>query len=260
MFLPSNVSITMKKKVLIIFTDEHLPYSMTTINLYDTLSESFDVQIVAFEPAKYMKTHESESRNIDYIRTSEEIKLPKVRLLYFLFRLGLKLGFLKFLKTLTPSQKLKTFILWNRIRQLRADEVIGVDFLALWIAQIVFNKGHLVSLEVNKNNLFYNLVNKDKIQSVIIQTEERYQYLFSDSNLKKFLVQNAPIYKPLKSVPSSHKELIFCGTAIPEFGVYQCLDFIASDPEFSLTIRGGITTGVKEKMQTDYRHLIEEKD
>lgn len=249
----------MKKKLLIIFADGHLPYSPTTINLYDILSENFDVKIVALEPVDHMKKQESEKRNIEYINISKEMSLIGNRLTYFFLRLAIKLGLLKSLKTIDLAKRLKAFLFWKRIRKLKADEVIGVDFLGLWIAQIIFGKGHLLSLELNKDSIFHKIVDRKKIQSVIIQTEERYQYLFDNLNLNKFLVQNAPIYKPLISAPSFRKGLIFCGTALPEFGIYYCLDFISKYPEFTLTIRGGITTDVKKRIQNSYRYLIDEK-
>lgn len=249
----------MRKKLLIIFAAGHLPYSPTTINLYDVLSGNFDVKIIAFEPLNYMKKQESEQRNIEYINISKEMNLIDNKLIYLLLRLAIKLGLLNSLKAIDPDKRLKAFLLWKRIRETQVDEVIGVDFLSLWVAQIIFNKGHLLSLELNKDDIFYKMINKKKIQSVIIQTEERYQYLFDSLDLNKFLVQNAPIYKPLISIPPVRKGLVFCGTAVPEFGIYSCLDFLAEYPEFTLTIRGGIPEEVKAKIQNHYGHLINEK-
>lgn len=253
----------MKKKLLIVFSDLHLPYSPTVINLYDTLSKNFDVNIVAFKTIDYMDKQKSENRNIDYVTLSENRNSLRNKVIYFLIVIAIKLGFLKPIKYLYPDKRLKAvkraFLLWNKIRNLKIDEVIAVDFLSLWVVQIVFGKGHLLSLEINKEDSFYKIVDKQKIKSVIIQTEERYQYLFPDLKLNKFLVQNAPIYQPLISVPPVRKGLVFCGTAVPEFGIYHCLDFLVEYQEFVLTIRGGVREDVKNKIQNYYQNLLIEK-
>lgn len=245
------------KKILIIFTDLHLPYSPTMINLYDCLSQDFDVTIVAPEPDSLFGKQDLQSRKINYVKISENLSSIRDNLIYFFLRIAIKLGYFKEIKQFYPEQKLKLFLLWKEVKKREADEIIGVDFTGLWIAQSLFNKGHLLSLEISEAERLSKYINTEKIESVIIQTEERYKYLFPDLNLKRFLVQNAPIYKPLRSISTVRQGLIFCGTACGEFGIYYCLNFIAEYPEFTLTIRGSIAKNVRNKIENKYQDLID---
>lgn len=249
---------SIRQKLLIVFPDYHFPYSPTVINLYDLLSQKFDVKILALEPLSFLKKQNTETRNVEYINVSQEMKKLNNKLSYFLIRIITKL-FFRTLGKVPPNQIQAAILLWKKIYNLKVNHVIAVDFLGLWLVQWVFGKGHFVSLEIDQNNPFYQSIDPQKISSVIIQTEDRYQYLFPQQKLTRFLVQNAPIYQPLRERPFERKGLIFCGTALPEFGIYYCLNFLAEYPEFILTIRGGIRNAVKSKIQTDYGYLIEEK-
>ena len=53
-----------KKKILIVFPDTHLSYSPSTLNLYDSLSETFEVTIITFIPDSSYSTHKILNRNI----------------------------------------------------------------------------------------------------------------------------------------------------------------------------------------------------
>lgn len=255
----------MKKSILIVFSDEWVAYSPTVINLYDVLSEDFDVRIVAFE-SSLNNQKKLMDRNADCIDISKENTLPINKAIYLFFRLiektltlNSKIDVFGLFKKVNSYSLLKAFLLWKKIRGLQVDEIIGVDFLSLWVAQTVFGKGHLLSLEIGdipNNNVFYRLVNKNKIQSVLIQTEERYQYLFDSLKIKTTLVQNAPIFKPLVSYPSNCEGLIFCGLAAPKHGINECLDFIAESSEHIMTVKGIVPEDVKQKIQSKYEHLV----
>jgi len=255
----------MKNSILIVFSDEWLAYSPTVINLYDVLSEDFDVRIVAFE-SSLNNQKKLMDRNADCIDISKENTLPINKAIYLFFRLtekiltlNSKIDVFGLFKKVNSYSLFKAFLLWKKIRGLQVDEIIGVDFLSLWVAQTVFGKGHLLSLEIAdipNNNIFYKLVDRKKIQSVLIQTEKRYQYLFDSLDIKMILVQNAPIFKPLESDPCDRKGLIFCGLAAPRHGIYECLDFIAESPEYVMTVKGIIPDDVKQKIQNQYQYLL----
>ena len=255
----------MKKSILIVFSDEWVAYSPTVINLYDVLSEDFNVRIVAFE-SSLNNQKKLMDRNADCIDISKENTFPINKAIYLFFRLtekiltlNSKIDVFGLFKKVNSYSLLKAFLLWKKIRGLQVDEIIGVDFLSLWVAQTVFGKGHLLSLEIGdipNNNVFYRLVDRKKIQSVLIQTEERYQYLFDSLKIKTTLVQNAPIFKPLISYPSNCEGLIFCGLAAPKHGINECLDFIAESSEHIMTVKGIVPEDVKQKIQSKYEHLV----
>ena len=255
----------MKKSILIVFSDEWVAYSPTVINLYDVLSEDFNVRIVAFE-SSLNNQKKLMDRNADCIDISKENTFPINKAIYLFFRLtekiltlNSKIDVFGLFKKVNSYSLLKAFLLWKKIRGLQVDEIIGVDFLSLWVAQTVFGKGHLLSLEIGdipNNNVFYRLVDRKKIQSVLIKTEERYQYLFDSLKIKTTLVQNAPIFKPLISYPSNCEGLIFCGLAAPKHGINECLDFIAESSEHIMTVKGIVPEDVKQKIQSKYEHLV----
>ena len=255
----------MKKSILIVFSDEWVAYSPTVINLYDVLSEDFNVRIVAFE-SSLNNQKKLMDRNADCIDISKENTFPINKAIYLFFRLtekiltlNSKIDVFGLFKKVNSYSLLKAFLLWKKIRGLQVDEIIGVDFLSLWVAQTVFGKGHLLSLEIGdipNNNVLYRLVDRKKIQSVLIQTEERYQYLFDSLKIKTTLVQNAPIFKPLISYPSNCEGLIFCGLAAPKHGINECLDFIAESSEHIMTVKGIVPEDVKQKIQSKYEHLV----
>src|SRR5688572_4680142 len=55
------------KKVLVVFTDFYLPYSPTTLNLYDSLVPFFDVSIIAFEPDAGFRAKQINDKKIKYL-------------------------------------------------------------------------------------------------------------------------------------------------------------------------------------------------
>lgn len=242
------------RKVLIVFTDPHLSYSPTTLNLYDSLKETFDVTILAFAPNPNYSSHRILDKKVKYINApviNQGVPLLK--------RLGREVS-----KTLhTKNSSAKTLLNQNAkelIREVREfnGEIIAVDFFALWCAQQAGKEAHLVSLEIQDYDPYRNACNLKQVKSVIIQSIERYNFLFPEINLKHFFVQNAPVFidSDLKIEIREPKKLIFCGSAVPWFGIISCLEFISDYPEFTLTVKGAVPVFVRKVINESFGALL----
>jgi glycosyltransferase involved in cell wall biosynthesis len=143
--------------------------------------------------------------------------------------------------------------------------VIAVDSVGLWVAQRIFGESHFISLEAKKDR-YFRATDARRIESVVIQTEERYHYLFDKLATHKFLIQNSPFFSKgtiLAKTPFQ-KKLVFLGTAIPTHGLYMCLNAMElmtkSDKGYRLTIKGIISKErVRAFIRVRYRHLIENR-
>jgi glycosyltransferase involved in cell wall biosynthesis len=104
-------------------------------------------------------------------------------------------------------------------------------------------------------------VNLQRIQSLIIQSEERKNILAPHFNGKLFLLQNAPVFNLemlQKATPRVH-QLLFSGTAFERFGVMHCIDFIQTHPNYHLTIIGKVPDLENALIHKKYSQLINEK-
>lgn len=248
-----------KHSVLIIYPDKYLAYSPTTLNLYDQLSNSFDVSIITFLPDAMYSDHRFNNKKIEYIYIKENatgINLIK--------RLGkeVKKTINSRLKPASDLLTRKATLLISRIKDFKG-AIIAVDFFALWCVQQAGKQAHLLSLEIYEHDKYRDACNFTLIKSVIIQSQERYTYLFKDIKLTAFFIQNAPAYIELdlnKSKPAEFRNsVVLCGSAVPEFGVYSCIEFIQDYPEYMLTIKGAIPPKVRKKIEDNFRFLIDSK-
>lgn len=247
------------EKVLIVFTDVHLAYSPSTLNLYDALGKAFDTEILAFEPDADYSSQRIEDKKIQYlVRPAENssIGTPLVKRLVNEIK--------KSISPVTQGQSTllthKARILIEKIKEFDG-QIIAVDFFALWCVQHSGKKAHLFSLEIIENDLYRNDCDLSSIQSVIIQTPERYNYLFPKGNHKVFYIQNAPNYleTSLNIEARNPRSLVFCGSAIPWFGFISCLEFIIDFPQYTLTVKGAVPSFVKKVIDESYSSLINEK-
>lgn len=242
--------------ILIIFTDPQLSYSPSTLNLYDALSQNFKVEIVSFEPDQSFSAHKITDRQVRYLNIPKQNPgVPLVK------RIHIELN-KTFFKNKVQSDLLnqKAVALIEVIENFNG-EIIAIDFFALWCVQKAGKKAHLFSLELLDYDPYRNECNKEAIESVIIQTKDRYQFLFGDRKLKTFLVQNAPYYKKLDYEIGDRKKtnLVFCGSAVPAFGIFNCIEFITDFPEYTLTVKGAIPPYVKKVICETFDDLLEEK-
>src|SRR6202000_1430194 len=216
-----------EKEFLIIFTDVHLAYSPSTLNLFHASQRHHSVELIAAKPAAYFSENQVIHKDIKYIDFGFKGNILK----------SIKSLFLKIADQLIkPSKKTlhernlhnsKTKTIVSCIKKTKR-EIIVVDFLALWCVQQASKKAHFLSLEINENDPYRQSVQLSTIISVIIQSQERFDHLFPNEKPLRFLVQNAPVnldfappYEQRKST-----DLIYCGSAVPGFGIITCLDFI----------------------------------
>ncbi len=243
------------KKITILFSGAHLSYSPTVIGLYDLLSEHFDVTIVAKSPASFDRQPLAD-RNVVYInlpvsRVGQELK-KKTFQITSIFDKDAKL----FAEIKAPYDAFYEFkFLKKYLAAERPDMIIAVDFKNLFFAQILDKRADFVSLEIIPNDPFYNSCNFENINSVVIQTEMRYEYLFGDKTFKTFYIQNAPIYSPAIS-GQERRDLVYCGTAWNPFGFYHCLEFIKQFSEFSLHVRGALLPTDRKRVLREYGELL----
>lgn len=230
----------MKKSVCFIFTDPHLSYSPTILNLYDLLEYKFNVTLLAGDSQSFKKVAKRKTVYLDLKSKRSEHRI--YRLATFFQRLrGSANSSLDF-DSYRLVQRLK-FLLKNE----KFDLVICVDLYALWLFQQFSSKPvHFLSLELKNEYLLAN-INKSKIESVFIQREDRFRHLFGDDLiLKRFIVQNAPVYKQIE-LPKSRdcKTILYCGTAVSYFGVYAILNFIKKHKDYKIYFKGAFFESVR---------------
>lgn len=239
-------------RVLIVYPDPYLAYSPSTLNLYETLASRFEVRVLTFEPDSRFSKQRIAEKNITY--------LPKpqggIR-----FYVAEAFSRIRQLASGTKPALLYTPKARALVREIRKfdGQIIAVDFFALWCAQHAGKKAHLLSLEIYEADNYRNNCNFSDIKSVIIQSEERYRFLFGERRIRTFFIQNAPRYLPIKIFPEKREssKLLFCGSAMPGFGLYNCIEFIADYPEYSLTVKGSIPPVVRNVIENHFQNLLE---
>lgn len=251
-----------RKKILILFPQQHISYSPTTLGIYDALSAYTDVTIYCPFPDAFKASNE-EKRNfiffkLDTSRKKKLIAFPKFMFHKFniimhkhnpLDHLGIY-NYTKFIAIQKAINKLNTHVY---------DEVICVDVLMLAMAQHFCKQVSFLSLELNEEERkMLQTIPAAFIKNVIIQDSQRYKYLFGNTKHNTFFVQNAPVFKVPFTVQKKQGAFIFNGTATPWFGLYHCLDFIKYNPGFSLTFKGVIMPSDKPVINSKYKNLISE--
>lgn len=237
-----------RKRVLIVFPERWLAFSPSTINLYDALAAEFDVTILAREP-EYFSTQRPPGRNVEYVRIPSLVRRVAMRMRRKARIFGVEVEL---------SEWLASALLWARAAWHRPDVAIGVDFLGMCIAQRSCAHAHLLSLEVNREHPFYSAMDPARIASVIIQSEERYAHLFPEQRVRRFIVQNAPVFRGPPRISDEPAGLVFSGTAIREFGIFACLDLMKELPALRLTVHGAMPEVTRSEMARDYRGLLDD--
>jgi glycosyltransferase involved in cell wall biosynthesis len=153
-------------------------------------------------------------------------------------------------------------ILKNNLRseKLKYDEVIAVDLQVLYLAQQIFGPVHFLSLEVDNNtNRYYKKIDTSKIKSVFVQSEIRYQYMFPRTGIKRFIVQNAPDYKPIDFSATERKNFIWAGAIDRRLAVLECLNFFNHYPEYKLVLKGGGDKKTRRIIEEQFSDLLSSK-
>ena len=244
-----------KKKVLILFNGPHLAYSPTTLQLYDALSEKYVVTVIAQNPADY-NGQKSRIHDVIYhqyygVKNRKFYKLLFLLLSFFspeikLFKkqgLDFRDYFFKYRFVKRHLQKENYY------------RIVSNDTIQLFFCSLLQLPSDFLSLELTLHEQLLPLVNRSLINCVLIQSQERYEYLFKNEKLKTFFVQNAPIYYPI-TISNNRKGIIFAGAAYDELGFYQCLNFLATFPTEQMTLKGAVLKDDEEMINTKYHQLL----
>ncbi len=244
-----------RRKVLILFEGTHIAYSPTVIGLYDQLSaEGFEVTILAPYP-EHHNQQKLPDRNVIYT----QVKFKRINRLYNAF------FYLNpfFTKTIEIFKKNKIgykeyfyhFLPLKRtVKSFRSDYIIAVDFKNLFYSELLRIQVEFLSLELG-DEPFKKLCNFNNINSVIIQSVERLEYIFNvNRGFKVFYIQNSPVYQEIDIESSSRTGIVYCGTAWKFFGFDQCLDFLNTFDDFSMTVKGMVIN--KETVLSQNQNLI----
>lgn len=250
----------LKKGFLIIFLNEHLAYSPSTLNIFYALKKDSNVQLICPYQPKHFSENEIKDPDIKYLNF--EIKRNIFNSVTTLFR-KIKDLFIRPSESTLIKRHLfnyKTRYLINYIKK-TDKEIIAVDTVALWCAQQAGKKAHLLSLEIADNDEYLKHIELSAIKSVIIQSPERLNYLFPTEKPRHFIVQNAPKYLPFEPDYTYRKktDLVYCGSSMLYFGIITCLDFLRDYKEYTLTIKGAYPNGTKEIVEEFYSDLLTEK-
>ena len=231
-----------RKKVLIIFPDHWLAYSPTVTNIFEILSERYDVQVVAVELMVKNKAAciRVEDQNVSYVRFP---KIPrKIWTAMCIFEeqfnkiLGRRFCNINFFRIL------QAWILYKKCKKIEADVVIGVDAVGFYVAQKIFTCAHVVSLEISTDDFFYRKMfqNAASIQSLIIQSRERLHLLnlLLKPEQKVIIAQNAPVLREEEISPEFNSRFIYLGSGNLTMGIKFLFDYFSHYPKHSLTFKG----------------------
>jgi len=232
-----------KKKICIVFPDEWVSYSPTIINLAKELSFFFNVEVICFDNGRYDLTHLNNNKmykiiNIAFItpKNFSESNLYKA---------------FKFIILLFMLRNYKNY-----------DEIIAVDSVSLLPSTLLFKRVNFLSLEIQKD-IYFRLSLKKRIKSLIIQSEEREDFMFNECNKRTtFYIQNSPIYLnnfPNKKIPSNNNclKLIYMGHILPEHGICEIIETIRSgNNNYNLTLKGILPPDIHKALLEKYDTLI----
>ncbi len=213
------------KTCLIVFPDDWLSYSPTVLNLSSLLlARGWGVKIVTVQSGYPLSRLDAD---LSLVRIHRRLKrvLGWFRL-YHVYRavlLALRLA-----------------------REPRHDCNIAVDSHGALCMQLAgIRRFDFLSLEVH-HDLAWRMLDRRRIRSVLIQSPERYEYLFGQAALPRFLIQNAPML-PGDVRPRTHAtplRLVFFGNAIGPHGIFECIDLVCDNPHLSLEICGVVGADV----------------
>ena len=252
--------VVMRKKILILTLNDYILYQPTILNLYDLLSVHADVTVVSFEP-KFVTKQKEEKRNIKYLKmgTVGTELFTKIDFIISKFTPLIKKVLPKFSHHYLFYNYYLPSVVANYLQREKpqADEVIAVDLAVLLVAQKHFGAVNFLSLEIDNNtNPNYKKVDTRKIKSVFVQSQMRYDYLFPGVSLKKFIVQNSPVYKPGPTLNTERKDFIWAGAIDRRLAVLECIEFFNQYPNYKLVMKGGGDKKTRRIIEERYGHLL----
>ncbi|MDQ2747665.1 MAG: hypothetical protein M3T96_10440 [Acidobacteriota bacterium] len=244
----------MRKKVTILFSGAHLAYSPTVIGLYDLLAEKFDVGIIAESPEAHHFERLNDRRVVYRNKLTNKNRLRLARRIHD-WRSIFDSDIAALQRMKFDTDVIEDFIIVRKLLAAESsDFIVAVDFENLLFAQILKKRVEFLSLEIVPNDKFYNQCDFENVNSVIIQTKERYAHLFGERRFKTFFVQNAPVYVE-SAAPKERRNLVYCGTAWAAFGFYRCLEFLRTFPEYVLHVKGALPLADEARIKAEYQDL-----
>ncbi|HTR31920.1 MAG TPA: hypothetical protein VMH27_21755 [Puia sp.] len=246
-----------KKNILILFHGEHIAYSPTVIQLYDMLSEKYSVTITAQYPVNF-NDQKLEGRNVVYHRLYHVKSRYFYLLLFPLVALFNKEA--RYFRKNKISYKQYFFRFLFIKRQLRKTDyarIISVDIMNLFFCSVLKRPTDFLSLELCFDEQLLPLVDTKYMNCVIIQSKERYEYLFKEKKYPTFFVQNAPAFREIQIKPV-RRGLIYAGSAYNVLGFYHCLNYIRAYKDERLTVQGAIMKFDRDKVEREYSELLDD--
>ncbi|MEP7110932.1 MAG: hypothetical protein ABI760_23255 [Ferruginibacter sp.] len=246
-----------KEDVLILFDASHLAYSPTTLQLHAELSKLYNVTITALHPDGY----NGQAANISNILYH---KCYRVKGRYFVWAyFQLLLPFSKMARyfrknKLTYKEYFFKFLFIRKtIASKKFKRIICVDNTYLFFCSLLKTKVDFLSLELTVNAHLIPFVDRSIINCVIIQSQERYDYLFKNELLKTFYVQNAPVYNN-NVFKKNRRSLIYAGSTIKILGFYHVLDYLNKYKQEKMVVQGAFFDEDKKKVNREYPNLLKE--
>lgn len=235
---------THRKTCLLVFPDDWISYSPTVLNLLSLLNvRGIETNVITFEADHQVNELPGRSAAI---RIHRRVKQALTRYnMYSTYKLRRLIGRLR--------------------KEPRYDHYVGVDSVGALALQLAGIKSFdFLSLEVQRDG-FFQRIDRSLIRYAVIQSIERYSYLFPSDGPTYFLIQNSPIMDSDAAPRTLHGQpkLVFLGNAIPSHGILECIAFIAATPDLTLEVCGLVPPNIAQcissspaadriKVRTDY--------
>jgi O-antigen/teichoic acid export membrane protein len=232
-----------EKSILIIFPDEWLQYSPSVLNFYQCCNEKFNTKLIYVDNGRF--------NNFKLVENFKSINIGKFAAYFWRKTFGYKLY--KIIRLLFALLSIKLF-------DKHYDIVVGIDSSGYLPTKLFFKNAIYFSLETEKDN-FYKLSLKLGIERLIIQSEERKEYMIgANENVEVFYIQNAPILNNESVYITGNKEkrILYMGNIDFGYGLEQFIECIKElDKEYTLTLKGIKNENFYNWLHDKYKSLIE---
>lgn len=225
------------KQALIVFPDEWLAYSPTIINLKECLkNRNYNVRILTFNLEDFVDN--TTIMDADLISISKSTR--------------------KWKKRLGSYEKWKIKQLKTKLNELNNtyDLVFGVDSIGYLAARSKFSNVTFLSLEVDQSS-YFEQCKKLGIEKLIIQTEERANYLLNGYKCEVYFLPNSPIIDQSPIVKEQFSgRLLYLGNVKNYYGIEECILATNELDDCSLTVKGIKDNNYYQMLLSKYQHLI----
>lgn len=259
-------------KICIAFPDTWLKFSPTVINFSKFLVKKGHIVTILATNSKNNFVN-IDNVTIVYFNTEENTTIKKllifqklwIKFVNLLFKFTGSIKIYELLYTYIVKNSFITFYFYKYLKKNNFDIIISVDNIAVVASTLARKKTHFLSLEIAKS-IYYYLINWKYIDTLIIQTKERRDYILSKkrlTNLPIFFVQNAPIYKPLidSKIDKDKFSLVYFGMASIEYNFIKELvnSLYFLDKKYRLILKIELTPPLDIFFKTECSLLIQDK-